>query len=506
MTLPRRRKLERIRKIHPAHPLPSYGAIYGTSTHGLFKKLGIPGPKPLPFVGNILDYREGFWNVDKKCFKKYGRFWGFYDGRQPVLAITDLDMIKTVLVKECYSVFTNRRFLGPVGFMKNSVSMSDDEEWKRIRTLLSPTFTSGKIKEMFPIIGQYGDVLVRNLRKEAEKGKPINLKDIFGAYSMDVITSTSFGVNIDSLNNPQDPFVENAKKLFRFEFFDPLLFLILLFPFLTPVFEIFNISVFPKRVTDFFTKSVKRMKESRVKDEQKHRVDFLQLMIDSQNSKETDTHTALSDLELVAQSMTFLFAGYETTSTALSFLAYELATHPDVQQKLQEEIDVTFPSKAPPTYDALVQMEYLDMVLNETLRLHPIGGRLERVCKKDVEIGGVFIPKGTVVMVPVFTLHRDQDLWPEPEEFHPERFSKKNKDSINPYTYLPFGTGPRNCIGMRFATTSMKLALVKVLQNFSFKPCKETQIHLERSTQGAVKLEKPIVLKVEPREWSENKA
>ncbi|XP_045848590.1 cytochrome P450 3A12-like isoform X5 [Meles meles] len=390
--------------------------------------------------------------------------------------------------------------------MKNSVSMSDDEEWKRIRTLLSPTFTSGKIKEMFPIIGQYGDVLVRNLRKEAEKGKPINLKDIFGAYSMDVITSTSFGVNIDSLNNPQDPFVENAKKLFRFEFFDPLLFLILLFPFLTPVFEIFNISVFPKRVTDFFTKSVKRMKESRVKDEQKHRVDFLQLMIDSQNSKETDTHTALSDLELVAQSMTFLFAGYETTSTALSFLAYELATHPDVQQKLQEEIDVTFPSKAPPTYDALVQMEYLDMVLNETLRLHPIGGRLERVCKKDVEIGGVFIPKGTVVMVPVFTLHRDQDLWPEPEEFHPERFSKKNKDSINPYTYLPFGTGPRNCIGMRFATTSMKLALVKVLQNFSFKPCKETQIHLERSTQGAVKLEKPIVLKVEPREWSENKA
>ncbi|XP_045848593.1 cytochrome P450 3A12-like isoform X7 [Meles meles] len=331
-------------------------------------------------------------------------------------------------------------------------------------------------------------------------------KSIFGAYSMDVITSTSFGVNIDSLNNPQDPFVENAKKLFRFEFFDPLLFLILLFPFLTPVFEIFNISVFPKRVTDFFTKSVKRMKESRVKDEQKHRVDFLQLMIDSQNSKETDTHTALSDLELVAQSMTFLFAGYETTSTALSFLAYELATHPDVQQKLQEEIDVTFPSKAPPTYDALVQMEYLDMVLNETLRLHPIGGRLERVCKKDVEIGGVFIPKGTVVMVPVFTLHRDQDLWPEPEEFHPERFSKKNKDSINPYTYLPFGTGPRNCIGMRFATTSMKLALVKVLQNFSFKPCKETQIHLERSTQGAVKLEKPIVLKVEPREWSENKA
>ncbi|XP_034507314.1 cytochrome P450 3A8, partial [Ailuropoda melanoleuca] len=140
-------------------------------------------------------------------------------------------------------------FFGPVGFMKNSISVSEDEEWKRIRTLLSPTFTSGKIKEMLPIIGQYGDMLVRNLRKEAEKGKPVNLKHIFGAYSMDVITSTSFGVNIDSLNNPQDPFVENAKNLFRFEFFDPFLFLIcmytIVFSFLFPSFFSFLPPSFP---------------------------------------------------------------------------------------------------------------------------------------------------------------------------------------------------------------------------------------------------------------------
>ncbi|XP_035577947.1 cytochrome P450 3A12-like [Zalophus californianus] len=476
--------------------------LYGTSTHGLFKKLGIPGPTPWPFVGTALAYRKGFSGFDEKCFRKYGRFWGFYDGRQPVLAIMDPDMIKTVLVKECYSVFTNRRCFGPVGFMKSSVSLSEDEEWKRMRTLLSPTFTSGKLKEMFSIIGHYGDVLVRNLRKETEKSKSITLKDIFGAYSMDVITSTSFGVNIDSLNNPQDPFVENIKNFLKFDFLDPFFFSVLLFPFLTPVFEKLNISLFPKTVTDFFMKSVKRMKESRLKDKQKHRVDFLQLMINSQNSKEIDTYKALSDLELVAQSIIFIIAGYETTSTSLSFLVYELATHPDVQQKLQEEIDATFPNKALPTYDALLQMEYLDMVLNESLRLYPISGRLERVCKKDVEISGVFIPKGTVVMVPVFTLHRDLGLWPEPEEFRPERFSKKNKDNINPYTYLPFGTGPRSCLGMRFAIMNMKLALVRVLQNFSFKPCEETQIPLKLNSQRLLRPEKPIVLKVEPRDGS----
>ncbi|XP_072609190.1 cytochrome P450 3A12-like isoform X2 [Vulpes vulpes] len=386
--------------------------------------------------------------------------------------------------------------------MKSAITVSEDEEWKRIRTLLSPTFTSGKLKEMFPIIGQYGDMLVRNLRKEAEKDKAISLKDIFGAYSMDVITSTSFGVNIDSLNNPQDPFVENAKKLLKFDFRDPFLLSIVLFPFLTPLYEMLNIWLFPKKITDFFTKSVKRMKESRLKDKQKHRVDFLQLMINSQNSKEMNTHKALSDLELVAQSIIFVVAGYETTSTSLCLLMYELATHPDVQQKLQKEIDATFPNKAAPTYDTLVQMEYLDMVLNESLRLYPITGRLVRVCKKDVEIGGVFIPKGTVVMVPTFTLHQDPDIWPEPEKFQPERFSKKNKDNINPYTYLPFGTGPRNCLGMRFAIMNMKLALIKVLQNFSFKPCKETQIPLKLSSQGLIQPEEPIVLNVEPRDGS----
>ncbi|XP_054570889.1 cytochrome P450 3A12 isoform X1 [Eptesicus fuscus] len=474
--------------------------LYGTYTHGLFKKLGIPGPTPLPFVGTILAYRKGFWDFDMDCFKKYGNMWGFYDGRQPVLAITDLEVIKTVLVKECYSVFTNRRSIGPLGFMKSAISIAEDETWKRIRTLLSPTFTSGKLKEMFPIIGQYADVLVSNLRKEAEKGKPITLKDIFGAYSMDVITGTSFGVNIDSLNNPQDPFVENIKKLLKFNFLDPFILCITLFPFLGPVFEAFNITLFPRSVTDFFKKSVKRMKENRLQDKQKHRVDFLQLMINSQNSKEMDSHKAMSDLELVAQSIIFIFAGYETTSTSLSFFMYLMAIHPDVQQKLQEEIEVTFPNKATPTYDALAQMEYLDMVMNESLRLFPIAGRLERVCKKDVEINGVFIPKGTVVMVPSFILQRDAAYWSEPEEFRPERFSKKNQDSINPYTYMPFGSGPRNCIGMRFAIMNMKLAIVRVLQNFSFKPCKETQIPLKIVSQGLTQPQKPIVLMAELRD------
>ncbi|XP_058536589.1 cytochrome P450 3A6-like [Ochotona princeps] len=473
--------------------------LYGTSTHGLFKKLGIPGPTPLPFLGSLMGYRKGMWHFDMKCYKKYGNKWGLFEGRQPVLVITDPEMTKKVLLKECYSSFTNGRSFGPLGIMKNALTNSKDEEWKRLRTLLSPTFTSGKLREMLPIISHYGDVLVKNLSQEAEKGKPVNLKEILEAYSMDVITATSFGVNIDSLRNPQDPFLKNLRRLLNLNLFSPLLFSVTLFPFLTPVYEALNVTRYPRDVTDFLITSVEKIKEERLKDKKKHRVDFLQLMINSQNSKEVDSYKALTDTELVAQSIMFLFGGYETTSNTLSFIMYLLATHPDVQQKLQQEIDTAFSNKMLVTYDAVMQMEYLDMVVNETLRLYPLATRIERICKKDIEINGVFIPKGTIVAIPTYALHQDLKYWTKPCEFRPERFNKKNKDNINPYVYLPFGAGPRNCIGMRFALMNIKLALVRLMQNFSFKPCKETQIPPKLATHGILKPKKPIILKIVSR-------
>uniref|UniRef100_A0A8C8UPA0 Cytochrome P450 3A n=1 Tax=Peromyscus maniculatus bairdii TaxID=230844 RepID=A0A8C8UPA0_PERMB len=445
---------------------------YGTHKHDVFKKQGIPGPKPLPFVGTLLNYYKGVWKFDVECYKKYGKIWGLFDGHIPVLAITDTEMIKNVLVKECYSVFTNRRDFGPMGIMRKAVTMSKDEEWKRIRALLSPAFTSGKLKEMFPIIEQYGDILVKYLRREAEKGKPITIKEVFGAYGMDVITSTSFGVNVDSLNNPKDPFVENARKLIRFDLFNPLFMSVVLFPFLIPIYEMLNVSIFSKDSIAFFKKFMDRMKENHLDSNQKHQVDFLQLMMNTRNnSKDKESHKG-------KQGLSGLWTRKLSESSQISQKTY---------------------GKESPNYDKLMEIEYLDMVLNETLRLYPISNRLMRVCKQGVEMDGVFIPKGSTVIAPIYALHHDPQYWSEPEEFRPKRFSKENKGNINPYVYLPFGIGPRNCLGMRFTLMIMKLALTKVLQNFSFQPCKETQIPMKLDRQLLLQPAKPIVLKVIPR-------
>ncbi|XP_036604529.1 cytochrome P450 3A24-like [Trichosurus vulpecula] len=425
----------------------------------------------------------------------------FFDGRQPVLAITDPEIIKSVMVKECYSVFTNRRGGIAGKTLWNAITFVQDDQWKRIRTILSPTFTSGKLKEMFPIINQYGNVLVKNMRKEAEKNKPVTLKDIFGAFSLDVITSTSFSVNIDSLNNKDDPFVREINKILQSVTLGPLRLTVEILPFLVPLFKKLDLSLFPKEPIDFLAKSVKKIKEGRKKNSQIHRVDFLQLMLDSQtsNNSEMHSHKDLSDEEILAQSIIFILAGYETSSSVLSFLFYNLATHPEIQQKLQKEIDAVLPNKEAVTYDALAQIEYLDMVIHETLRMFPIVSRMERVAKKTVVINGLTIPKGTVVMAPAFVLHHDPEYWPEPEEFRPERFSKDNKGSINPYVYLPFGTGPRNCIGMRFALMNIKVATSRLLQEFSFRTCKETQIPLKLSKRPLLSPAVPIVLQAVPR-------
>ncbi|XP_008293417.1 cytochrome P450 3A40-like [Stegastes partitus] len=478
-------------------------AIYGYAPYGFFKKIGIQGPKPLPFIGTFLEYRQGIHNFDTNCYKKYGKMWGIYDGRQPLLAIMDTDMIKTILVKECYSVFTNRRDLGLNGPLRDAVTVVEDEEWKRIRSVLSPSFTSGRLKEMYTIMLKHSSNLIKSLHKKVETDAVVEVKEIFGPYSMDVVTSTAFSVDIDSINKPADPFVANIKRMVKFNLLNPLFVLVVLFPFLSPLLEKMDVSFFPSDVLKFFYSFLKTIKSDRNKDEHKSRVDFMQLMVDAQisesNKEDAGSQKGLSDQEILAQAMIFIFAGYETSSSTLSFVAYNLATNPHTQKILQEEIDKTFPEKVRPTYDALMQMEYLDMVVNEAMRLYPIATRLERMSKASVEINGVTIPKGTVIMVPIYTLQRDPSLWPEPEAFKPERFSKENKDNIDPYAFLPFGAGPRNCIGMRFALLMMKLAVVEILQDFSFVTCKETEIPLELAADGFMTPKNPIKLKLEPR-------
>ena len=175
-------------------------------------------------------------------------------------------------------------------------------------------------------------------------------------------------------------------------------------------------------------------------------------MIKSDNPKQVAREW--SDVDIVGQCFLFFFAGFETSAALTCLTAHELMENPDVQEKLLEEIlevEENLNGK-PLSYEALQNMCYMDMVVQECLRKWPGAIVLDRVCNKDItytfENGEKWeLKKGDYIWIPVVGFHRDPKYFENPLKFDPERFSEENKDKIKPFTYLPFGVGPRNCIG-----------------------------------------------------------
>ncbi|XP_053708973.1 cytochrome P450 3A40-like [Synchiropus splendidus] len=468
--------------------------LNGYSTYGLFRRLRVPGPSPRVYLGSVARHHKVYYLDDVACRKKYGKVWGVYELRRPLLMVTDVDMIRTVLVKECFRCFTNRRNLRLNGDLADALSLMEDERWRRTRHTVSPFFSSGRLKEMFRVVKHHSGKATQFLRSRAEKQEALEVKRFFGAYVLDAIVSLTCSVDVDSLNHPASPLVEHASGFLRV--WGGLFMLQGLFPSLLPLLEKLDLSLFPRSSSQFFLRFLRKVQEER-RGAAQVSPDFLSFMADSQASG--GPAAGLSEREVLIQAAMLVLGGYSTGADTLTFVAYNLARHPEVMTRLQQEIDATFPGESAVEYQALMQMEYLDCVVSESLRLYPPAARLERVAKQTVVVGSVEIPKGLIVAVPVFALHRDPDLWPDPEDFKPERFSRERRVDVVPYSYLPFGAGPRNCVGMRLALIMVKLVLVEVLQNFSFSVCAETEIPLEMDPQGLVGPLRPIKLRVEPR-------
>ena len=184
--------------------------------------------------------------------------------------------------------------------------------------------------------------------------------------------------------------------------------------------------------------------------------------------------------DINSQAFVFFLAGFETVSTFLTFTLYELALNPQIQDRLRKEIQSV---EGKMTYDKVLGLKYLDMVVCESLRRWPPAVTTDRQVSKDFIIEPVkpgekklLLEKGAVCWLPVFAIHNDARFYPNPEKFDPERFSEENKHKINPSVYIPFGSGPRNCIGSRFALLEGKLLLSYILKNFEVVKTGKTKI------------------------------
>jgi cytochrome P450 len=194
-------------------------------------------------------------------------------------------------------------------------------------------------------------------------------------------------------------------------------------------------------------------------------------------------------------------AGYETTATTLTFCSYELALNPHIQERLYEEVEGAVDSDGEIGYEVLAKLPLLDAVLSETLRLYPPVLRLERKAQKDYKLGntGITLYAGQDIEIPVYGIHHSEEFYPNANKFDPDRFMPDNRHNLIPYTYLPFGTGPRNCIGMRFALMEAKLGLAHIVRRYRFVRSKQTAVPLEFRTITPLCAAKMVVVGLHKR-------
>jgi len=448
-----------------------------------FERRKVPHVRPIPLLGNLAPFvfrRLSHMELQQKLYNLFSdaKYFGFYDFLTPTYIIRDPDLISTIAIKQFDNFCDHRNFmnetLDPIA-SRNLFNMTGDQ-WREMRKLLSPSFTSSKMKMMFGLMTQCAENFVDFVAAQSGKaGKTYNMKDVLGRYGTDTIATCAFGISLDSFKHPNNEFYVLAQKAmtfngwFTFKFLMQRNFLL--------VAKLLNIRLFGPEIENFFKNVVSSTVKAR--DEQGIvRPDMMQLMMETRNK---NSGPAFDIDDMTAQAFVFFLAGFDGLSSAMSFMAHEISVHPDVQSKLREEIfDVVRETNGKPTYEAINRMKYLNAVVNETLRLHPIASFIDRQCIKETELPPatsdgkpIRLKPGDFIWFPIFSLHRDPKYYPQPDKFDPERFVNGDVDNS---VYMPFGIGPRICIGNRFALMEAKVMLFYLLWRCDLEPDVKTRI------------------------------
>jgi len=459
-----------------------------TRNHRYWADRGVPGPTPWPLFGtHFSQFFVPMQELETQRFEKFGKIYGVYDGTTPGLIVGDPELIKPIMCgTTALNVFTNRRAVKtthPV--MSKFLSSLEGRPWRRVRSLTTKAFAVPQLKSMIPTMQHAAELMLAHLNaatSNASMSGPVNidLKRLFGTYTMDVIALSAFATT------PDIEFIQQASALFTFPFWRKFL------DYVAPmwVLDSFGFTVLPKEPMAFFRQisadAINTREQERHTGMQPARPrqgkDFLDLLMDVWDDMESGTNHKLTKEEILAQCVLFFSVGYETSSQLLMYCSYCLALNPDCQQRLYDELSTCIGTLPETEHaDCIVKSPYLKAVIDETLRLYNPVLRMERRASEDFELGttGIIVRKGMLVGIPVWALHHSCEHFPDPERFMPNRFLPENKHHMQDSTYLPFGQGPRNCIGKQFSLMESKLALAEIILKYQLTPTASTTAPLQ---------------------------
>ncbi|XP_075168965.1 cytochrome P450 6g1-like [Haematobia irritans] len=412
---------------------------------------------------------------------------------KPALLIRDPELIKSILIRD-FNCFTNRishtePHDDPVG--SKTLFISRDGEWKEIRSKFSAAFSGVKLKQMYPLIQQIGENLESYLNQKGDHFI-CEFRDIAYRYAIDTISTTVFGINCDCLGNPENAMNSEARKLSAVNLKRGLDFMAIAF--LPALRKLGKTKFFYDECYEFVRNASRFVLAERERNGI-HRNDLVDLFVKLKKEAIAQGKNLEELQEIIdAQMIMFLGGGTETTSTTIVNILFELSKQPAIQNRLRDEIQENFrKGNGSISYESLIEMKYLNMVIDETLRMYPVFPLSEREYLNPNHIDESYslkpfcdfsIPPGMGVYISVYGLHYDPKYCPEPEKFNPERFSPENKKFINPMVYLPYSSGPRYCIGARMGQLQTAAGIVHALKNHYVKVCSETNLKAEYNTKA----------------------
>ncbi|XP_044248933.1 probable cytochrome P450 28a5 [Drosophila takahashii] len=448
-----------------------------------WRKRGVPGPKPKLLCGNYPHMfnlkRHAIYDLNdiyRQNKDKYDAV-GIFCSRTPQLLVVNPELARRVLVSNFRNFHDNEVSKGvdeksDFIFANNPFTLTG-EKWKNRRSDVTPGLTMGRIKTVYPVTHKVCQKLSEWAEKQIRLGSPdgINAKHMSLCFTTEVVTDCVLGLSAESFSDKPTPIVSNIKELFNQPWTFVLFFVLTsTFPSLSHLIKIRFIPLKVERfLIDLMGSAVAARRAQLTGEKQFERSDFLDYVLQLGEKRKLDNR------QLLAYSMTFLLDGFETTSTVLAHMLLNLGRNGRAQELLRQEINAHLENGLI-NFEKLNDLPYLDACLQETIRLFPPGFTSNKLCTESIDIpnkdGPNFVvEKGTTVVIPHYSFMVDEDFFPDPQSFQPERFMEPDaaKTFRERGVYMGFGDGPRVCIGMRFATTQIKAAIVELISKFKVK-------------------------------------
>ncbi|XP_019538184.2 probable cytochrome P450 6d4 [Aedes albopictus] len=441
---------------------------------------GLPNVKPhIPFgnLKTVVNKTESFgFAINQVYWQTKGQLVGIYLFFRPAILIRDAHLAQQIMTTDFNHFHDRGIYCNEEGdpFSANLFALPG-KRWRNLRNKLTPLFTGGKLRGMMPTILEVGDKLQKYLEPVSESQEVVDIRDIVSRFVLEIIASVFFGFEANCIEDRDDAFSKVLREA-QGERLSAVLRAAAMF--VCPgLLRYTGISSLEPDVIAFVSGIVTKQIEHREKTGVT-RKDFIQQLINIRREAEQNQEVPMSLEQCAANVFLFYAAGSETSTGTIAFAMHELSHHPDVMKKLQTEIDEALvKSFGEITYDTVMQMQYLDLCVKETLRKYPGLPFLNRECTLDYKVPNseLLIRKGTQLVLPIYGFSMDETYFPEPERYNPERFDEASK-KYDEKAYYPFGDGPRNCIAYRMGVMIAKVALILLLSKYNFKATQDSKM------------------------------